>query len=442
MTSGGPLVRAGRALGGRFTPPGDKSITHRAILFGLLAEGVTVVHGANRGADCARTLGAAALLGAGVDSGLSGEIPLVLVGSGGALVAPGAPLDCGNSGTTMRLLAGLLAAQPYSSELFGDASLSRRPMDRVMEPLARMGARFESAPGGRPPLRVHGAELHGIEYDSPVASAQVATALLLAGLFAQGETRVSVPGPARDHTERMLPAFGVGLDVRPLPGGGRSVGVRRARLVGCEVTVPGDASAAAFFLCAAAAEPGARVTAAGMTLNSTRTGLLGVLESMGAGVERANERTIAGEPVGDVTVTGPSGLRAVEIAPALVPTLVDELPAWAIAASAAQGVSRVTGAGELRVKESDRVAAVVRNLGVLGLAARELSDGFEIEGGRPRGGRVEAGLDHRIVMAFAALGARCAEPVTFDDVSSVATSYPAFWDDLASLGAAVEFEAA
>jgi 3-phosphoshikimate 1-carboxyvinyltransferase len=218
--------------------------------------------------------------------------------------------------------------------------------------------------------------------------------------------------------------------------------VRRTRLIGCEVTVPGDASAAAFFLCAAAAEPGARVTAAGMTLNPTRTGLLGVLESMGATVERANERTIAGEPVGDVTVTGPSGLRAVEIAPALVPTLVDELPAWAVAASAAHGVSRVTGAGELRVKESDRVAAVVRNLGALGLAAREFPDGFEVEGGRPRGGRVEAGLDHRIVMAFAALGARCAEPVTFDDVSSVATSYPAFWDDLASLGAAVEFAAA
>lgn len=439
MTSGGPLVRAGRALGGRFTPPGDKSITHRAILFGLLAEGVTVVHGANRGADCARTLGAAALLGASVDSGPD---PLVLVGSGGSLAAPGVPLDCGNSGTSMRLLAGLLAAHPFSSELVGDASLSRRPMERVIEPLTRMGARIESAPGGRPPLRVHGMDLRGIEYDSPVASAQVATALLLAGLFASGETRVSVPGPARDHTERMLPAFGVPLDVRLLANGGRSVGVRRARLSGCEVTVPGDASAAAFFLCAAAAEPGASVTAVGMTLNPTRTGLLGVLESMGAGVERSNARIVAGEPVGDVTVSGPDSLRAVEIAPALVPTLVDELPAWAIAASAARGVSRVTGAAELRVKESDRVAAVVRNLGALGLTSREFPDGFEVEGGRPRGGRIEARLDHRIVMAFAALGARCAEPVSFDDVSSVATSYPAFWDDLAALGAAVEFEAA
>lgn len=435
MNSGGPLVRAGRPLGGRFTPPGDKSITHRACLFGLLAEGETRIRGGNTGEDCARSLAAAALLGAGIRR--EGAETIVL-GTAMAPRADGAAIDCGNSGTTMRLLAGIVAGRPGECLLDGDASLRRRPMVRVIEPLERMGAAVGPAEGGRPPLRVRGADLRGIAYAAPVASAQVATCVLLAGLAAAGATTVTIPGPARDHTERMLPAFGVPLRVAGSPGGGRSVTVERAVPRGASFTVPGDFSAAAFALAAAAARPGAEVTAMGVSLNPTRTGLLDVLAAMGAGVEVSNAREEAGEPVGDVTVRGPERLQPFDVPPAWVPRLVDEVPAWVVAASAAGGVSRVTGAAELRVKESDRIVALVRNLARLGLRARELPDGLEVEGGRPRGGIVEADLDHRIVMAFAALATRADEPVGFDDASSVATSYPGFWADLAALGAGVE----
>lgn len=439
MTSGGPLVRAGRTPAGRFAPPGDKSVTHRAILFGLLAAGETRIAGGNPGEDCARSLAAAVALGA------------VARREGGALLvrgtamghgADGATLDCGNSGTTMRLLAGIAAGGRGACVLDGDASLRRRPMARVIEPLTRMGAALEAAEGGRPPLAVRGAKLRGVSYAVPVASAQVATCVLLAGLAASGATSVTLPGPARDHTERMLPAFGVPLEVRRAADGGRTVTVSPGVPSAAALTVPGDFSAAAFALAAAAAHPGAEVTAAGVSLNPTRTGLLDVLREMGAPVEVANEREEAGEPVGDVTVRGPERLRAFDVPAEWVPRLVDEVPAWVVAASAAPGVSRVTGASELRVKESDRIASLVRNLGRVGLAARELPDGLEVEGGRPRGGLVQADLDHRVVMAFAALATRAEGPVTFDDASSVATSYPGFWRDLAALGAIVEGAAA
>jgi len=434
MTPGGPLVRAGRSLGGRFTPPGDKSITHRAILFGLLADGETRIRGANPGEDCARSLAATAAMGAGVRRE-RGET--IVRGTGPGRRAGGGTIDCGNSGTTLRLLAGIAAARNGESVLDGDASLRRRPMARVIEPLERMGARV-SADGGRPPLRVQGAALRGIAWDVPVASAQVATCVLLAGLSASGPTTVTLPGPARDHTERMLPAFGVPLHVTALPGGGRRVALEPAVPRGASLTVPGDFSAAAFALAAGAAHPGAEVTAVGVNLNPTRTGLLDVLAAMGAGIEVRNRREEAGEPAGDVTVRGPERLSAFDVPPEWVPRLVDEVPAWAVAASAAAGVSRVTGAAELRVKESDRIAVLARNLARLGLRVRELPDGLEIEGGVPRGGIVEADLDHRIVMAFAALATRADGPVGFDDASSVATSYPGFWADLAGLGAEVE----
>ncbi len=435
MTSGGPLVRAGRTPAGRFAPPGDKSVTHRAILFGLLAEGETRIAGANPGEDCARSLAAAAALGADVRR--EGRA-LVVRGTAMGQGAAGATLDCGNSGTTIRLLAGIAAGGRGSCVLDGDASLRRRPMARVIEPLARMGAELEAAEGGRPPLRVRGAKLRGLAYAAPVASAQVATCVLLAGLSASGPTSVSLPGPARDHTERMLPAFGVPLEVAAGPGGGRTVTVSPACPKGAALVVPGDFSAAAFALAAAAAIPGAEVTATGVSLNPTRTGLLDVLREMGAPVVVAHERSEAGEPVGDVTVRGPGRLRAFDVPADWVPRLVDEVPAWVVAASAAEGVSRVTGAAELRVKESDRIASLVRNLARTGIVARELPDGLEVEGGRPGGGRIEADLDHRVVMAFAALATRASGPVTFDDASSVATSYPGFWTDLAALGAIVE----
>ncbi len=422
-------------LSGAFTPPGDKSITHRAALLGLLADGETRVTAGNPGEDCGRSWTAASQLGATWRDEPQGR---VIRGTGLRLTAPGAAIDCGNSGTTMRLLSGIVAAQDFTTELHGDASLTRRPMARILEPLTRMGARVESADGQRPPLKVHGGRLRGIRYDIPVASAQVATCVLLAALGASGETSVRLPGAARDHTERMLPAFGVPLEVTQLQGGGREV-----RLSGgvvpraTSLIVPGDFSGAAFFLAAAAATPGASVTASGVNLNPTRTGLLDVLLAMGASVRVSHPREEAGEPVGDVTVEGPDQLLAFDVPAEWVPRLIDEAPAWVLLATAARGASRLTGATELRVKESDRIALLARNLIACGVAVRESSDGIEITGGPVHGAAIEAALDHRIVMAFAALGARCDEPMRFEDVSSVYTSYPNFFSTLESLGAEV-----
>ncbi len=436
----GPSVCRARVPSGRFAPPGDKSVTHRAALFGLLAGGVTRIVRPNPGEDCGRSLAAAAAWGAEVAR--AGDDWSVR-GVGMRPRAAERDLDCGNSGTSIRLLAGIAAGQPFETRLFGDASLQRRPMARVLEPLAAMGARVRSDAGGRPPIAIAGGTLRGIDYVVPVASAQVATCVLLAGLFADGATTVRLPGPARDHTERMLPAFGVPLVVTPAARGGRVVRLEPgARLVARDVEVPGDFSSAAFLLAAAAAEPGACVTATDVSLNPTRTGLLDVLAAMGAEPAIANRRDVAGEPVGDVTVTGPESLRAFDVPAEWVPRLVDEVPAWIVLASAARGTSRVTGASELRVKESDRIVALARNLAATGIAARELPDGLEVDGGEPRGARIEAHLDHRIVMAFAALGARTREPMTFDDVSSVETSFPGFFDVLAGLGAGVGEEAA
>jgi len=431
-------VRRGRRLEGAFRPPGDKSITHRALLLGLLAEGVTRVTGANPGEDCGRSAAAASALGADV-SYTAGD--WTLQGTGGALGAPAAPIDCGNSGTTLRLLAGIVAARPFTTTLVGDASLSGRPMRRIAEPLGLMGARLEGR-GERctPPLLVHGARLHGIDYAVPMASAQVAGATLLAGLAASGETSVTLPGPARDHTERMLPAFGVEPDVHPLAGGGRRVRVRGgARFRAAGVRVPGDFSAAAFLLAAAAAEPGARVTARGVNLNPTRSAFLEVLHEMGAGISVEARDESAGEPHGDITVTGPEALRAFDVPAEWLPRMLDEAPAWAVVASAARGTSRLVGAAELRVKESDRIAGIAAGLAALGIACEERPDGLAVTGGTARGGaRLETRHDHRLAMAFAVIAARLEAPVELDDVTSVATSDPAFFETLAALGARIE----
>lgn len=428
-------MRRGRGVSGAFTPPGDKSITHRAILFALLATGTTRITGANTGQDCGRTVDAAAALGAAVTARPGGW---EITGSAGRWPAAERRLECGNSGTTLRLLAGIVAGRPGTTHLAGDASLSRRPMRRIAEPLARMGASVEG--GGEhctPPLVVRGAPLRGIDYAVPMASAQVATCTLLAGLSAGGTTRVTLPGPARDHTERMLPAFGVSLERTEHPGGGRSVRVTGgAPLTATGVAVPGDLSAAAFALAAAAAEPGARVTARRVNLNPTRAAFLDVLREMGAAVDVAPAGETAGEPWGDVTVTGPERLRAFDVPAAWLPRMVDEAPAWAIVAAAASGTSRLSGAGELRVKESDRIASLAAGLHALQIECEARADGLEVTGGTPRGGaRIATHHDHRVAMAFAALGARLAEPVWFDDLSSVPTSDPAFFDTLAALGA-------
>ena len=430
-------VKRGRPLAGTFAPPGDKSITHRAILFGLLAEGTTRIRGANPGEDCARSLTAAVSLGARATVVPGGWD---LVGTGGTLQACDTPIDCGNSGTTIRLLAGLASGQPFRTTFVGDASLSRRPMRRIAEPLQRMGALVEGqGESCTPPLTVVGGALRGIDYHVPMASAQVATCTLLAGLSASGVTRVTLPGPARDHTERMLPAFGVALEQHALADGGRRVTVvGGSRLVGTDVTVPGDFSGAAFFLAAAACEPGARITARGVNLNPTRTGLLDVLVEMGARVEISGERESAGEPVGDVTVTGPERLLAFSVPAEWLPRMVDEAPAWAVLAAAADGVSQLSGASELRVKESDRIASLASGLRALGLEAAETPDGLAVTGGVPRGGaRIHTHHDHRIAMAFAILALRADEPVWFDDLASVPTSYPMFFETLAGLGGAL-----
>ncbi len=430
-------VQRGRRLTGTFTPPGDKSITHRALLFGLLAHGTTRISGGNPGEDCRRSAACAAELGARVRTTPGGW---QLDGTAGRLEEPRAPLECGNSGTTLRLLAGIVAARPLVTRLHGDDSLSRRPMRRISEPLARMGARIEGQGDAcTPPLTVTGGALHGIEYDIPMASAQVATCVLLAGLAASGETCVRLPGPARDHTERMLPAFGVHVETRELAHGGRSLRVRGGSpLHAADVHVPGDFSAAAFLFAAAAAEPGASVTARQVNLNPTRTAFLDVLREMGARVSATDETVAAGEPLGDITVRGPDRLRAFDVPPEWLPRMVDEAPAWAVVASAAHGTSRLVGASELRVKESDRIAALATGLAVLGIACAERADGLEVTGGEVRGGgRIATHHDHRIAMAFAALACRTQEPVWFDDLASVATSYPDYFDTLASLGAAV-----
>ena len=430
-------VHPGAPLAGSIRPPGDKSITHRAYLLGLMSEGMTVVENPNPGADCAATLACAALLGAACSSARDG---VEIRGRAGGLTEADRVLDCGNSGTTLRILAGVLAAQPFLSVLAGDESLNRRPVERVIEPLRAMGATLTARDGDRlPPLVIRGARLKAIRYDLKVASAQVASSVLFAGLGAEGETEVTLPGPARDHTERMLRAFGVAVESTQRSGSGPRVRLRGpATPRGTRVRVPGDLSAAAFFLAVAAATPGATVKALGVSLNPTRSGLLDALERMGATVERRALAAAGEEPMGDVTVTGPERLTAIELPTEWVPRMIDEIPAWAMAAATAHGRSRISGASELRVKESDRLALLAANLGALGITVREQKDGLEIEGGRVGGGAVRSDGDHRIAMAFATLGTRAAGPITVDDASSIATSYPGFAEALTSLRGQVE----
>jgi 3-phosphoshikimate 1-carboxyvinyltransferase len=429
------VISPGPPLAGRMKPPGDKSITHRALLLALVADRATVIRGANLGEDCHSTARCAALLGATIESSEDGWRV-----EPRRLHASPAPLDCGNSGTTLRLLAGVVAARPFRSVLTGDASLRRRPVDRIIAPLRLMGARLRAHGGNRvPPLEIEGALLQPIRYEIPVSSAQVASCILLAALETEGETEITLPGAARDHTERMLKAAGVDLDQSALAHGGRRVRLRGpARLPGGEILVPGDFSAAAFFLAAAAAQPGARIEVEDVGLNPSRTRLLDVLERMGASIERTVREGPGGEPLGHVVVTGPERLEAADVPPEWVPGMIDEVPAWAVAASAAHGVSKLSGAGELRHKESDRIEALARNLTALGIEARESADGLEIEGGAPRGGRVTADGDHRIAMAFAVLGARASRPIEIDDAASIATSYPGFLGTLAALGGRIQ----
>jgi 3-phosphoshikimate 1-carboxyvinyltransferase len=402
-------------------------------MLALLAEGRSVVENANPGTDCASTLGCVQSLGLEV---ARRGARLELSGRALELAEPDRVLECGNSGTTLRLLAGVVAGQPFLSVLAGDGSLNRRPVARIIEPLSRMGASLWARQRDQlPPLVVRGAALTCVDYQLPIASAQVASSVLLAGLQARGVTRVTLPGPARNHTECMLSAMGVPIEIEAIEGGGRRVTLGGPRVpTKATFRVPGDFSAAAFFFAAAAASPGASVTATEVSLNPTRTGFLDVLEAMGAAVARANLRTEAGEDVGDVTVTGPERLSGFDIPPEWVPRLLDEVPAWAVAAAAARGRSRLRGARELRVKESDRLAMLSQNLARLGVAVREGVDGIEIQGGPIAGGTVGAVGDHRIAMAFAVLGTLARGPVAVEEAENIDTSFPDFVRTLAELG--------
>lgn len=426
-------VRRGRPVDGRLRVPGDKSITHRGVLLGALAEGETVLEGFLDGGDCQATMGALEALGVRIDRPAAGT--LVVTGAGAAgLRAPRLPLDCRNSGTTMRLLAGLLAGQPFDSVLDGSAQLRRRPMRRVTEPLAEMGARIETS-GGTGPLRLTGTPLTGAHHRLTIASAQVKSALLLAGLYARGETVVDEPGPSRDHTERLLRAMGA-----PLSGDADRWRIRgpAGPLAPLRLTVPGDPSSAAFPLALAAAA-GGRARVEGVGVNPTRTGFLTALERMGATVTLGNADDESGEPVADVEVSG-DGLAGRAFQGAEIVTMIDELPALAVVATQAEGETVVRDAGELRVKETDRIDAMVTELRRLGARIEPLPDGFVVLGPcRLTGARVSSRGDHRLAMALAVAGAMADHETVIEGAECFADSYPGFDRALVALGARVEW---
>ncbi len=419
------------ALVGHVAVPGDKSISHRAVLVGAICEGETRISGFGRSADTEAAIAAVRALGAEVDEHDVDTLTVHGVGLRG-LSEPASPIDCGNAGTLMRLLPGILAGQSGRFELGGDESLSSRPMERVAEPLRRMGATIETT-DGHAPLVVQGGTLRAIDYELPVASAQVKSAVLLAGVLADGETTVVELLPTRDHTERMLELAGARVVRRP-----QSVTVSGAdRLALGSLEIPGDFSSAAPFLVAAAIIPGSSITVHGVGLNPRRTGLLEVLERMGARVTVYNRRAIGGEPAGDVEVRA-SELVGATVTPSEVPTLVDELPLFALAACHARGDSVVRGAAELRLKESDRIDGVVEALRPLGAHIRATKDGYRIRGvpARLRGGAVNARGDHRLAMLGAVAGVSSREGVELRGAEAVDTSFPGFFDVLAQLEAA------
>jgi 3-phosphoshikimate 1-carboxyvinyltransferase len=423
---------AARPLRGEFTVPGDKSISHRAIMLSALAEGVSRIEGFLEGEDTRATARIFAQMGVRIEAPSPGERVVHGVGLRG-LRAPEGVLDCGNSGTAMRLLCGVLAGQAFDSVLTGDESLSKRPMRRVTGPLAQMGAIIETAEGGVPPLRVRGYQaLHGIDYASPIASAQVKSAVLLAGLYAEGETAVTEPRPTRDYTERMLSALGWPITFEP--GRARLTGGRALQAI--DIVVPADFSSAAFFIVAASLVPGSELVLRDVGMNPRRTGLLHVLRAMGADIVEENRHEAGGEPVADLVVRH-AELRGIEVPVEHVADMIDEFPALFVAAACAEGVSTIRGAGELRVKESDRIAVMATGLRALGIRIDETPDGAVIEGGALDGGAVESHGDHRCAMAFAVAGAVARGVITIRDCANVATSFPGFVELANSCGFAV-----
>lgn len=419
----------GHALHGQVQVPGDKSISHRALMLSAIAQGRSSIKGLLMGADNLATLHALSAMGVQFSQHGPQEFSVQGVGLHG-LQAPSMPLDCANSGTGMRLLVGLLVGQAFDSELIGDASLSRRPMRRIVEPLQTMGAHIQTSNAGTPPIMIKGgATLRGIDYTLPVASAQVKSCLLFAGLYAQGTTLVTEPAITRDHTERMLQAFHYPLRLDH----------QRVSLLGghplqaTTITVPGDISSAAFFMVAASITPGSRVLLKNVGINPTRTGVIDILRRMGANITLRAQREAGHEPVADIEVCY-APLRGVDIPANLVPLAIDEFPALFIAAAAAKGRTRLSGAEELRVKESDRLEAMAQGLQTLGIEALPHEAGIEIVGGQLQGGSVHSHGDHRIAMAFVVAGCVATGPVYVKDCANIETSFPGFIHQASLLG--------
>jgi len=414
-------VKPGGKLQGSLRVPGDKSISHRSIMFGSLAEGVTQISGFLEGDDALATLNAFRQMGVRIEGPDSGRVTIHGVGMQG-LKRPKEPLDVGNSGTSMRLLCGLLAGQGFEVTLVGDSSLSGRPMRRVTAPLAEMGAKIEATEAGTAPLVIHPVDhLQGIDYLMPVASAQVKSCLLLAGLYAKGQTSTTEPAPTRDHTERMMAGFGYDIQREgpkaTLSGGGR--------FTACTLDVPADISSAAFFLVGATIAEGSDLTLEHVGINPTRIGVINILREMGADIEVLNERDAGGEPVADLHVRS-SRLKGIKIPEDQVPLAIDEFPALFIAAACAEGETILTGAEELRVKESDRIQVMADGLVALGGDARPTPDGMIIQGGQIQGGTVDSHGDHRIAMSFAIAALRASGEITITDCANVNTSFPGF----------------
>jgi len=428
------IVEQGTGLRGALQVPGDKSISHRAALFGALATGATRIQNYLRSHDCLATVRCLQALGIAIEENAEGGVTIHGGGLHG-LCPPDVPLDCGGSGTTMRLLAGILAGQGFSSTLTENEALQRRPMQRITDPLQRMGANITGREGGRlPPLHISGGSLRGIDYHLPVASAQVKSAILLAGLYATGPTIIHEPGPARDHTERMLSAMGADIHVA---GGVITLhpeATQRHPLQPLDIKVPGDISAAAFFIVGACVAPGSVLRLPGVGTNPTRTGLLDILREMGGQIMLENERLVGGEPVADIVVES-SLLHAAQVGGEIVPRMIDEFPILAVAATQAEGTTVVRGAAELRVKETDRIAATVSELAHLGARIEECPDGFVIEGPTVlRGATVFAHGDHRLAMALAIAGTLAEGRTIIEGAESIADSFPGFEEMLSSIG--------
>ena len=416
-------------LRGEITVPGDKSISHRAVMFGSLAKGTTEIHGFLQGADCLSTISCFEKMGVSIEN--KGDVVLVHGNGLHGLKKPETILDCGNSGTTTRLISGILSAQDFDVTLTGDASIQKRPMKRIMEPLSRMGADITSIRGNDcAPLLIRGTKLHGIHYTSKVASAQVKSAILLAGLYADGITQVTEPFVSRNHSERMLKLFGASVSTEET-----TASISPAtQLYGQKVMVPGDISSAAYFIAAALMVPGSEVLLKNVGINPTRDGMLRVCRAMGADITLLNEQNSGGEPVADLLVRYTPSLSGTVIEGELIPTLIDEIPMIAVMAAFANGQTVIRDAAELKVKESNRIAVMVENLTAMGADVTETEDGMIIRGGKPlHGAVINSHLDHRIAMTFA-VTAQCAEGLTtIQGADCVNISYPRFYEELMGL---------